>query len=146
MLITKHQIKYKHNFKVYFTGNPTLNDLGIERCRGWQWLPMPQPQAPEAGAAPGLCIAPGDLINQPPVGGWAVGDSRQTRASQAAASNTALIYAAAFSPGIMQNFTAWFSAGERKTTESQWTSPHHCVPHLGAQQKLLHFQVWSIKP
>lgn len=45
----------------------------------------------------GCARPPGDLINWPPVWYWAVGDSRQTRASQAAASNTALVCAAAFS-------------------------------------------------
>lgn len=47
----------------------------------------------------GCASAPGDLINCPPVWRWAVGDSRQTHPSQAAASSTALIYAAAFISG-----------------------------------------------
>lgn len=51
MLIRKHQIEYKHYFKVYFMGNPPLNDLGIEQCSSCQWLPTPQPEAPQAGTA-----------------------------------------------------------------------------------------------
>lgn len=36
MLITKHQIEYKNYFKIYFMGNPPLNDLGIEQCSSCQ--------------------------------------------------------------------------------------------------------------
>lgn len=51
MLITQHQIKYKHYFEVYLMGNPPLNDLGIEQWTVANDCQAHSPRAPEAGAA-----------------------------------------------------------------------------------------------